>query len=65
MIIGEDNVGRAPLEEWSVHHNTQHSQQTSMPPAGFEPLIPADEGLQTYAFGRVATGSAHQYQQYK
>jgi len=27
-----------------------------MPPAGFEHLIPADEKLQTQAFGRVATG---------
>jgi len=27
-----------------------------MPPAGFEPLIPADEKLQTHAFGRVAHG---------
>jgi hypothetical protein len=27
-----------------------------MPPAGFKPLIPADEKLQTHAFGREATG---------
>jgi hypothetical protein len=32
--------------------NTQHSQQTFMPPEGFEPAIPASERLQTYALYR-------------
>jgi hypothetical protein len=27
-----------------------------MPPLGFEPTIPAGEGLQSYALDRVATG---------
>ena len=36
--------------------NTQHSQQTSMPPAGFEPAISAGERLQTDALNRLATG---------
>jgi hypothetical protein len=31
----------------TVHHTTQ----TSMPPAGFKPSIPAGERLQTHAFG--------------
>ena len=35
--------------------NTQHSQQTSMPPVGFEPTISAGERLQTYALDRTAT----------
>jgi len=37
---------------WSQRHlpnNTQHSQQTSMPPVGSEPTISAGERLQTYA----------------
>jgi hypothetical protein len=29
-----------------------------MPPAGFEPVIPASERLQTYALDRAATGIA-------
>ena len=43
--------GRTPLDEWSARrkrhlpHITQHSQQISMPPAGFEPAISADERL--------------------
>ena len=34
-------------------HNTT---QTSMPPAGLEPTIPASERPQTYALDRAATG---------
>jgi len=39
--------GRTPLGEWSFCRrelllgNTQHSRQTSIPPAGFEPTIPS------------------------
>jgi len=44
-----------PLNEWSARrrdlylttHNT-HKKQTSMPPAGFEPTISADERLQEH-----------------
>ena len=37
--------------------NTQHSKerQTSMPPAGFEPTIPASERQQIHALDRSAT----------
>ena len=56
-------VGRTPLDEWSARrrdlylttHNT-HSRQTSMPPVGFEPTIPASERPQTYPLERAATG---------
>jgi len=37
-------------------NNTQHSQQTSMPPSGFELTISAGGRLQTYALDRAATG---------
>ena len=37
--------------------NTQHDRQTSMPPEGFEPTIPASERQQTYALDRAATGT--------
>ena len=33
----------------------QHTTQTFMPPAGFEPTIPAGKRPQTYAVGRAAT----------
>ena len=57
-------VGRTPLVEWSARrrdlylttHNT-HNRQTSMPPVGFEPTIPAGERPQTYALDRAATGT--------
>ena len=57
-------VGRTPLDEsWALRkdlyltsHNT-HNRQTSMPPVGFEPAIPADERPQTYALDRAVTGT--------
>jgi hypothetical protein len=56
-------VGRTPLEEgparsrdlYLTTHNT-HNRQTSMPPAGFEPAIPASERPQTHAVVSAATG---------
>jgi hypothetical protein len=49
-----NTVGRTPLDELSARrrdiylttHNT-HKRQTSIPPAGFEPTIPASELPQT------------------
>jgi len=35
--------------------NTQHSQQTLMPPEGLEPAIPTSERPQTDVLGRAAT----------
>ena len=58
-------LGRAPLDKGSVCrrglyvHKTKRSQDTSMPPAGFEPAIPVSERLQTHALDRVATGIGH------
>jgi hypothetical protein len=54
---------RTPLDEWSARrkglyltkHNT-HKRQTSMPPEGFEPAIPASERPQIHALDRAATG---------
>ena len=37
--------------------NTQHPQQTFMPPAGFEPTISTGERPQTYTLDRTATGT--------
>jgi hypothetical protein len=55
-------VGRTPLDEWSARrrdlylttYNT-YKRQTSMPPAVFEPAIPASERPQTHALDRAAT----------
>jgi len=33
-------------------------RQTSMPPAGFEPTIPANEWSQVHALDRAATGNS-------
>ena len=56
--------GRTPVDEWSAPRrdllplpdNTQHSQQTSIPPLGFEPTIPVSERPQTHALDRTAPG---------
>ena len=56
-------VGRTPLDKWSAcrrdlyltTHDT-HNRQTSMPTAGFEPVIPANERQQTHVLDRAATG---------
>jgi hypothetical protein len=44
----------AETSTWQTHNT--HNRQTSMPPAGFEPAIPAGERLQTHALDRSATG---------
>jgi hypothetical protein len=56
-------LGMTPLDVWSARrislylttHNTR-KRQTSMPPAGFEPVIPASKRPQTHALDRTATG---------
>ena len=61
--VSQTTLGKTPLDEWSARrrdlylttHNT-HKRQTAMPPAGFEPAIPASEQPQTHALDRGATG---------
>jgi len=56
-------IGRTRLDEGSARrrdlylttHNT-HKRQTSMPPEGFEPAIPASERSQTQVLDRATTG---------
>ena len=38
-------------------NNIQHSQETIIPPAGFEPAIPANERPQSHTSARVAAGT--------
>jgi len=61
-------VGRTPLDEWSARrrdlylttHNT-NNRHTDVPPAEFEPTIPASERPQTHTVDRAAneTGGIH------
>ena len=54
-----------PLDKWSARrrelyrttHNT-HNRQTTIPPAGFEPKVPARERPQTHPLGLAATGNS-------
>jgi len=63
ITLRHTTVGRTPLDEWSgrcrdlylTTHNT-HKRQTSMPRAGFDPTIPANERPQTHTLDRAATG---------
>jgi hypothetical protein len=63
ITLRHTTLGRTPLDEWPVRrrdlylttHNT-HNKQISIPPAAFEPTIPARERPQTHAIDRVATG---------
>ena len=50
-----DELSAHPRDLYSTTHNT-HKRQTSMPPAGIEPVIPASERPQTRALDRAATG---------
>jgi hypothetical protein len=60
-------LGRILLDEWSAHrkdlyitHNT-HSSQTSILPAGFEPVIPASVRQQAYSVDHAATGKGYSH----
>jgi hypothetical protein len=62
ITLRHTTLGRIPLDEWSARrkdylttHNI-HERKTSMPPAGFEPTIPASRRPQTHALDRAATG---------
>jgi hypothetical protein len=57
------HFGRTPLDEGSARRRdvylttrNTHKRQTSMPPAGFEPTIPASERPQTHSLDHSATG---------
>jgi hypothetical protein len=66
ITLRHTTLGRTPLDEWSARcrdlylttHNT-HNRQTFMPPAGFEPTIPANERPQTHYSDCAATGIGH------
>jgi hypothetical protein len=48
ITLRHTTLGRTPLDEWSAHRtnlylkrHTNHKRRASMPPAGFEPVIPS------------------------
>jgi len=62
IILRHTTLGRTPLDECSARRrefyltiSNTHKGQTSMPPAGFEPKIPASERPQTPALHHAAT----------
>jgi hypothetical protein len=50
-------IAQRPLPD----NTNTHNRQTSIPPVGFEPTIPAGERLQTHALDRAATGTSNLY----
>ena len=61
ITLKHTTVGRTTLDEWSAWRRdlylttpNTHNRQTSMPPAGFEPTIPAGERPQTHALEHAA-----------
>jgi hypothetical protein len=64
ITLRHNTLGRTPLDERSLRrtdlylttHNI-HKRQTSMLPAGFEPIIPANERPQTHTLDRAATAT--------
>jgi hypothetical protein len=62
ITLRHTTLGKTPLDQWLsrrrdlLPYNTQHSQQTSMPPAGLAPTVPASERSQTHAIDRATAG---------
>jgi hypothetical protein len=62
ITLNHTTLGRTLLDEWSARHRdlylTTHNNQnreTTMPPSGFQPTIPANERPQTQALDPAAT----------
>jgi len=54
--VGLPRRGISPSQRPCLSWHNTDKRQTSMPPVGFEPAIPAFERTQTHALGRAATG---------
>jgi hypothetical protein len=55
VILRHNTLGRTPLDELSASHRKLYLT-TSMPPAVFEPAIPARELPQNHPLDHAATG---------
>jgi hypothetical protein len=68
ITLKHTTLGRTPLDKWSAQrrdfylttHNT-HKRNTTMLPAGFEPLIVASERPQIQNLDGAVTGTSHLY----
>jgi hypothetical protein len=65
ITLRHTTLGRTPLDEGPARRrdlylttHITHKRQTYMPPAGFEPAIPASERPQTHALDGKATGTS-------
>jgi hypothetical protein len=60
ITLRHTTLGSTPLDEWSARrrdlHLITHNTQTTTPPVGFKPTIPASERPQTHASDRAAIG---------
>ena len=63
MTLRHTTLDRTPPDEWQAGRtdlylttHITHKRQTSMPPEGFEPTIPATECSQTHALVLATTG---------
>jgi len=63
IILRHTAIGRTPLDEWSARRtdlylttHSNHNRQTPMPPARFQPAIPASKRPQTHVLDLAATG---------
>ena len=64
ITLRRTTFGRTPLDEWSTRRrdlylstNNPQKRQTSIPPVGFEPTIPASGRPQSHAFDCAVTGN--------
>jgi len=68
IILSHTALGSTPMDEWSarwrnLYFTTHiiHNRKTFMPPAGFEPAIPASDWPQTHVLEHAATGIGTHY----
>ena len=57
--VGPLRMSDQPDAELSTWQYTNLNRHTSMPPAGFEPTIPANDRPQTHALDRAVTGTGN------
>ena len=67
ITLRHTTLGRIPLDKWPARRrdlylttHTTHKRQTSMPPAGFESVIPASERPLSYVLYWATSGIGHQ-----
>jgi len=59
LTLGRTPLERGPVRRRDLYLTTHNSQETSMPPEGFEPAVPASERAHSHALHCAATGIGH------